>query len=269
MKKHRPFLKWAGNKYRCLDYILPKLPAGKRLIEPFSGSGALFLNTNYPEYLLAEKNPDLINLYKQIQKGKMHFIEQCAQFFSDDTNSSDVYYRNREKFNQSTDAHLRAVLFLYLNRHGYNGLCRYNKKGHWNVPFGSFEKPYFPHQELMHFQLKSQTANFIHSDFKATFNQAKHGDIIYCDPPYVPLSATASFTSYTGGYFTDKDQRELADLALTHSQQGITVIISNHDLAYTRRLYAQADIISFPVQRSISCKGDRRETVQELLAIYQ
>lgn len=269
MEKHRPFLKWAGNKYRCLAHILAELPPGERLVEPFLGSGALFLNTHYPSYLLAEKNHDLISLYENIQQGSTEFINYCSHYFSEKTNQSAVYYENRVKFNQSEDERLRAALFLYLNRHGYNGLCRYNKKGQWNVPFGSYEKPYFPFQELMYFHLKSLYAKFIHADFRTTFEQTRPGDVVYCDPPYVPLSATASFTSYTASCFTKEDQESLAELALTHSRRGITVLISNHDTAFTRQIYAQARIVSFPVQRSISCKGSKRGTVQELLAIYK
>ena len=88
MEKHRPFLKWAGNKYRCLAHILAELPPGERLVEPFMGSGALFLNTHYPSYLLAEKNHDLISLYENIQQGSTEFIDYCSHYFSEKTNQS-------------------------------------------------------------------------------------------------------------------------------------------------------------------------------------
>lgn len=269
MLKVRPFLKWAGGKYRCLDQVLSSLPRGNRLIEPFTGSGVVFLNTHYPNYLLAEGNADLVNLYHCLQQEGLSFIASCEEYFSSDTNQEKTYYELRKKFNESTDQRERSLIFLYLNRHGYNGLCRYNHGGGYNVPFGRYKKPYFPRNELQAFHLKAQTTEIIESDFQATFLRAKAGDVIYCDPPYAPLSKTSNFSSYTSKAFGEKEQIILATLAKKAVNLGATVIISNHDTAFTRHHYKGSRIHSFPVKRSISCNTESRVDVRELIAIFR
>ena len=160
-------------------------------------------------------------------------------------------------------------MFLYLNRHGYNGLCRYNQKGIYNVPFGRYKKPYFPHAEMLCFHQKSQNTTFLHGDFRHTFSKAKPGDLIYCDPPYAPLQQISNFSSYTNKKFGEQEQIDLAELAIHAVSRGITVVISNHDTAFTRHHYRFSEIKSFPVRRSISCNPENRIAVQELLAIFR
>jgi hypothetical protein len=140
----KPFLKWAGGKARIVDRIKAVLPAGERLVEPFVGSGALSLNAEYPAYKLADANRDLINCYQQLQTGGMGFIEACAAYFVPAYNQPDAYYVFRERFNSTANPVEKAAIFVYLNRHGYNGLCRYNGSGGFNVPFGRYTRPYFP-----------------------------------------------------------------------------------------------------------------------------
>ena|SRR3990167_10349074 len=272
MDKIRPFLKWAGNKYRCLDLILSALPQSNRLIEPFTGSGALFLNSSYPNYLLAEQNHDLISLYHYLKQEGQSFIDYCTPYFSGKHNNKVDFYQLRELFNQThqtNQTRLRAALFVYLNRHGYNGLCRYNHSGQFNVPFGRYKKPYFPFKEMQAFHHQCQHAEFLQADFRNTFTLAKTGDVIYCDPPYVPLSASAYFSAYTNKNFSETDQIALTQLAIESANRGIPVIISNHDTEFTRDQYRQARIISFSVKRLISCKAFERKNVQELIAIFK
>lgn len=265
----KPFLKWAGNKYRIADRIKAVLPEGKRLIEPFSGAAALFLNTQYPRYLIGDSNPDLINLYQQLKSEKEDFIKYAEGFFKEKNNQSEVYYDFRQQFNHTTNPRLKSALFLYLNKHGYNGLCRYNQSGGYNVPFGQYKRPYFPRDEMLFFIKKAQKARFIVSDFILTMDQAKTGDIVYCDPPYVPLSKTAAFTQYAQQGFTPDHQILLANKAQELQERGITVIISNHDTPFTREIYSQAQHYYFEVRRNISCDGAMRNTAPEILAIFK
>ena len=265
----RPFLKWAGNKYRIIDRVRDALPDGKRLIEPFAGSAAVFLNTDYEHYLINDNNPDLIHLYNILKKDGAAFIKKCRYYFTPRFNDEEQYYKLRKKFNEATDTYKRAVLFVYLNRHGYNGLCRYNLKGGYNVPFGRYKAPYFPENEMLVFHEKAQNANFVLSSFEQVIQSAKTGDVIYCDPPYVPLSASANFTSYSTGGFNMEKQQQLADLATEASIKGIPMLISNHNTSFTRKAYNQANKISkFHVQRFISCNGKKRGTAGELLALF-
>ena len=265
----RPFLKWAGNKYRVLPQIHAMLPAGQRLIEPFAGSGAVFLNTEFERYLLADSNADLITLFQTVQTHGESFITDCARLFVSRTNQEDYYYRRREEFNRTTDAYRKALLFIYLNRHGYNGLCRYNAQGGFNVPFGRYKRPYFPATELLAFHIKAARAEFMHMDFDQVMQAAQPGDVVYCDPPYVPLSRSANFTAYSAGGFNLPQQQRLADLAEQARQRGIPVLISNHNTTFTRQAYRRAnDIKRFAVRRFISCNGSKRQNAGELLALF-
>jgi DNA adenine methylase len=267
----RPFLKWAGNKFRIVDRVKKKLPEGKRLVEPFTGSGALFLNTEYDEYLLCDANRDLIELYTILQDEGDAFIEEARRYFDDRYNNEESFYELREEFNTARKHEKRAVLFLYLNRHGYNGLCRYNAKGRFNVPFGRYKRPYFPEKEMRAFHHKAQRAVFKHSSFEQTMAETRQGDVIYCDPPYVPLSASANFTSYSAGGFSLEQQQQLANLAQENARRGVPVLISNHSTELTRRIYKEAGAKcgrAFSVQRFISCNGKQRNMASELLALF-
>ena len=264
----RPFLKWAGGKYRLLERINKALPDGDRLIEPFIGSGSVFLNAEYESYLLADINQDLINLYNQLKRSPKSFINYCADWFKDSENDKTAYYHWRDAFNSSTDPKERSALFVYINRHGYNGLCRYNSKGLINVPFGKYKKPYFPSDEMYQFAEHAKKARFVCADYNKVMGRAQKGDVVYCDPPYVPLTDSANFTSYSQQTFGLDDQRQLAVKARQLAAKGIPVVISNHLNGFTKELYQHASIESFAVRRFISCKGDKRDNVQELLASY-
>lgn len=268
--KHRAFLKWAGGKYKLIDELRACFPESKTLIEPFVGAGSVFLNTHFDSYVLNDINTDLIALYQHLRDMPDHYVKEAGQYFSDANNKADHFYGIRAEFNQETDSFRRSVLFLYLNRFGYNGLCRYNQSGGFNVPFGRYVKPYFPEKELYFFAEKAQKAIFSCLPFQDVMKKAKKGQLVYCDPPYAPISATANFTSYAKGGFGLKEQQELAALAEKVSdKKHLSVVISNHDTPLTRELYKQAEIKSLKVLRSISQKGGNRKKVSELLAIYK
>lgn len=264
----KPFLKWAGNKYRIIDRIRRLLPAGQRLLEPFTGSAAVFLNTDYDYYLLTDNNPDLINIYQHLKDEGPAFIRYCKRFFTARTNTSECYYTYRSEFNKTRNLRRKAALFLYLNRHGYNGLCRYNLKGGFNVPFGRYRKPYFPAEEMLAFHHKAQRAEFKLADFSLCMQEARQGDVIYCDPPYYPLSASANFTSYSAGGFTEQQQHQLAELARACRERNIPVLISNHNTKFTLAVYSDAQVARFKVRRYISCNGNKRDHAGELLALF-
>jgi DNA adenine methylase len=266
----RPFLKWAGNKYSIITRVTDVLPRkADRLIEPFAGSGAVFLNTDYPDYLLADANPDLINLFQTIQSEGNIFIDFCEPFFETQNNHRDRFYEYRHLFNTTQDIRLKSVLFLYLNRYGYNGLCRYNSKGQFNVPFGRYKKPYFPRKEMQFFHQKSAGMQFKCADFVAVMQSAEAGDVVYCDPPYVPLSTTAYFTSYHQRQFGWDQQCALAAQAQSAASRGVTVIISNHSTLAIKKLYSHATLKTFQVRRTISCKSSSRsKPAREVLAVF-
>ena len=267
--KCRAFLKWAGGKYNLVGPLAQHLPDANTLYEPFVGAGSVFLNTDYANYKLNDINADLIGLYRILQTNHLQFIQDARTLFNAQTNQRETYLQLRQQFNLSTDNYERALLFLYLNRHGYNGLCRYNLSGKFNVPFGSYKKPYFPEAELHFFAEKAQRAEFSCTGYQDVMQRAQTGDVVYCDPPYVPLSKTASFTSYARQGFDLDDQAQLANLAEQAQRRGVSVVISNHDTTWTRKIYQQAELFSLQVGRSISQKGATRGKVAELFAVYQ
>ncbi|OLQ78817.1 DNA adenine methylase [Photobacterium proteolyticum] len=270
MKKHRAFLKWAGGKYSLVEDIERHLPPARKLVEPFVGAGSVFLNTDFEHYLLADINPDLINLYNTLKEKPETYINDVKSFFTPEYNQKSAYLEIREAFNKTDDPYLRSLYFLYMNRHGFNGLCRYNKKGGFNVPFGSYKKPYFPEDEMYFFAEKAKRATFVCEGYQQTFSRARKGCVIYCDPPYAPLSTTANFTSYAGNGFSLDDQAALADVAeKAATERDIPVLISNHDTTLTRRLYHGAELSVVKVKRTISRNGSGRNKVDELLALFK
>lgn len=268
MSKQRAFLKWPGGKYRVLDHIRSVLPEGNKLIEPFVGSGVVFMNTEYKSYLLNDINPDVIDLYQRLKQEGEHFINYARSFFVSRNNNEKKYYQLRARFNRLDRSLKRAALFLYLNRHGYNGLCRYNQSGIYNVPFGRYRKPYFPETEMFYFHEKAQRATFVCEDFEQTLMRARRKNVVYCDPPYIPLSQTACFTTYQKNGFGMQEQIRLSEMAKALSDRTIPVLISNHNTAFARQLYRKAKKNFFPVQRFISCATEKRDSVQELLALF-
>lgn len=280
----KPFLKWAGNKTQIIGRLrqeFSKLEVAHgpyaRLIEPFLGSGAVFLGTDFKSAILADLNDDLINLFTMIQSAGPGFVKEVEELFVPENNDRAVFNAFRTEFNSlqtvtAQDKRRKAALFIYLNRHCFNGLCRYNGSGGFNVPFGKYKKPLFPEASMVAFGTKIQGMNLLTQGFEVTMADASigRGDLVYCDPPYVPLSLTSSFSDYAKEGFGLAKQKELAQWAETLQLQGATVVVSNHDTPLSRELYVNASRIeSFNVQRFISGKGDGRKSAPELLAIYE
>ncbi len=264
-----PFLKWAGGKRKLVDVIAKSLASGDRLVEPFVGSGAVFMGTNYKKYLLCDTNADLIGLFNNLKNTTEKLLAETEILFSGKYKTEEAFYELRERFNTLEAEDIKkSALFVYLNKHAFNGLCRYNNKGYFNVPFGKYTNPNLPIKEMLLFAKKAQIAEFKCLDFKETFKLVKKGDVVYADPPYVPISATSSFTTYAKENFKLEAQKALAEEANKAKANGIRVVISNSDLSITREMYKNAEIESIDVMRSISSKGSTRGKVKELIAVF-
>lgn len=265
----RPFLKWAGGKYSLLPELDRLIPAGKRLIEPFVGGGSVFLNSDKHEYfLLADINADLINLYQMLAVVPDSVIGEAIKAFWH-LNDVENYTVIREAFNaQKLNAPERAAAFLYLNRHCFNGLMRYNLDGFFNVGWGKYKAPYFPEEEIRAFRLKSHACVFMTAGFERTLRLAGDGDVVYCDPPYEPMPGTAGFTSYASGGFSWDSQVALAESCVAAHQRGAKVFISNSTAPRVIELYEQHGFTLHRVnaRRSISSKGSTRETANDIVA---
>ncbi|EGL1837362.1 Dam family site-specific DNA-(adenine-N6)-methyltransferase [Salmonella enterica] len=265
----RPFLKWAGGKYSLLPELDRLIPAGKRLIEPFVGGGSVFLNSDKHErFLLADINADLINLYQMLSVVPDSVIAEAMKAFRH-LNDVENYTVIREAFNaQKLNATERAAALLYLNRHCFNGLMRYNLDGFFNVGWGKYKAPYFPEEEIMAFRKKSRACVFMTAGFERTLRLAGDGDVVYCDPPYEPMPGTAGFTSYASGGFSWDSQVALAESCVAAHQRGAKVFISNSTAPRVIELYEQHGFTLHRVnaRRSISSKGSTRETANDIVA---
>lgn len=265
----KPFLKWAGNKNRVKQHIVPRLPKGGRLVEPFAGSCAISLASNFESYLIADANADLIDMYQFIKLDSEAFIREAERLFDPTNNNADTFYKLRTEFNGSATSVRKSAIFIYLNRHCFNGLCRYNASGGFNVPFGKYSGPTCPSEDIARFADFARRCEFHHQSFEKTFAMTKSGDVIYCDPPYIPLSATSNFTSYAKEGFGPEMQQLLADLASKAASVGKPTLVSNHHTPWALEIYANAaHIEAFEVQRLISSKASTRGMAPELLAIY-
>ncbi|WP_140920179.1 Dam family site-specific DNA-(adenine-N6)-methyltransferase [Limnobaculum xujianqingii] len=268
---NRSILKWAGGKGSIINDVKKHLPPGKRLIEPFVGAGNVFINTDYDEYILNDINYDLINVYEQLYKQPDKFIVCLLEEFSGG-NNADVFGYARNSFNSldnTTDGNrfMRAVLFVYLNRHCFNGLCRYNQKGQFNVPFGKFKSVYFPQAELEMFATKLKKATLFNLDFEEIINMAGYGDVVYCDPPYIPASSTSDFTQYYTAGFTNHDQKRLRNALLRAVGRRASIVVSNSDTSLAQFLYHCFVVKRIKTHRSIGAASGSRKRVTELIAI--
>ena len=268
----KPFLKWAGGKFRILEEIKSKFPPyGNRYIEPFLGGGAVALNVNYQNMIVSDINEDLINVYISLRDLGEDFIQRCLEIFSSDLNDGKTYYDFRNEFNSSKDLIRKAILFLYLNKHCYNGLCRYNSKGGFNTPIGGLKKATCPIIEMRSSIPKLKKIKIITRGFEESLQDAKDGDIVYCDPPYLPINAQA-FVQYAESGFGENKQIELAKLSREAADRGAFVLVSNHDTEYARDLYEKqygAELSRINVRRSIGGENAKRGKVSELLAIFK
>ncbi len=274
-------LKWADGKARVMPQLLEHLPKADCLIEPFVGSGTVFMNTEYRRYVLCDSNRALINFFEMLTLHTEELIKSARMFFQDG-NFSEDYYACRDGFNFISKNCLIgagiarkvqwAAMFLYLNRHGYNGLYRVNLKGEFNVPFGKFAAPYFPEKEMRLFAEKANDTKtvFFHSDFRDSIHgvmRLPRDAVIYCDPPYIPTSNTSNFTAY-GKPFTLEDHRALAAaLMAVNRQNGTRAVISNSDTPETREIYSAFNLHTFSVRRSVSAKS--RDMAGEVIGVLR
>ncbi|MDK8024334.1 DNA adenine methylase, partial [Klebsiella michiganensis] len=260
-------IKWAGGKTRVMPQLLKHLPKADCLIEPFVGSGTVFMNTEYRRYVLCDSNRALINFFRVLTSNTERLIYTARGMFLGG-NNEEQYYKRRALFNsmqwsdtgKADTALLYAALFLYLNRHCFNGIYRVNQIGEHNVPFGKYAAPYFPADEMRSFAEKANDtkAVFIDGDFRHTIPdvlQLAYDAVIYCDPPYIPASKTANFTAY-GKPFTPDDHRDLvATLLDAHRQHSTRAVISNSDTPETREIYFPFRLHALSVRRSVSARS--------------
>lgn len=297
-----PLVKWVGGKSALLPELRKRLPAQFRsYYEPFAGGAALFfwlaaaLERDHavvagprptPTWaVLGDRNADLIATYACVRDQAdavytrlLHYADRHARTRSSKRYPAPAFfYQVRERWNRPMSADVgtsdvaridRASAFLYLNRTCWNGVWRVNRDGKFNVPAGRYKHPQIANAARIHACAQALAGAFIAcGPWHHTVADADYGDVVYFDPPYVPLTATANFTSYTQEGFGADDQVALAEAAHALVRKGVHVIVSNSDTPIVRKLYKGMKISKVQMARSISCKGDRRQPVGELLIV--
>lgn len=263
----KPLLKWSGGKQRLLSQLLPLLPAGGRLIEPFVGAGSVFLAANYDDYVINDANSDLVAMWVALKERPAEFSTRAASFFNEKHRSEAAYLRVRAEFNELVDRFERAVRLPYLNRFGFNGIFRVNRSGAFNTPYGKPVKvPSFPWDQAAAAATKLERCVVLSGGFALPLELAGPGDVVYCDPPYLDSEAGASFTAYTAEAFGREHHRRLAECARQAASRGAHVLISNHDTPEVRRLYEGWDMHAVEVRRSVAAEAASRTIAREIVA---
>ncbi len=268
----RPILKWAGGKSKLVPQILARLPESiDTYYEPFVGGAAVFFalasHQRFKRAVLSDANQELVDVYLGVQKKVTAVIKLLATY--EKRHCRDVYYETRELTPSRLDLAERAARLIYLNKTGYNGLYRVNQSGQFNVPMGRYTKPNICDEERLRAAARvlKKDVTIESADFERVRDEARPGDAVYFDPPYVPLSRTSSFTAYHSEAFGDEEHERLAKAFRVLSVKGIRAVLSNSNTPLTRRLYPSADYsVEHPlVARAINSKSSLRGEVKELL----
>jgi len=267
----QPFLKWAGGKRQLLPFIHKYLPRKyNNYFEPFVGAGALLFDLKPTSAFINDINEELINCYDVIRD----FSEELIADLIKHKNNSDYFYDLRKtdrgtSFSDLTNIQ-RASRIIYLNKTCFNGLFRVNSQGQFNAPFGSYKKPNIVNETVIRSvsrYLRKNNVTTSNVDFSVVVQQAGRGDFIYLDPPYDPISETASFTGYSLGQFNRNEQVRLRDCFNELTVRGCKVMLSNSSTKFVADLYADFNIIPVNANRNINSVGSSRQKVEELLIL--
>ncbi len=262
----KPILKWAGGKTQMLDSLLPKVPISYgRYIEPFIGGGAMFFALQPDQAIIADSNPELINMYRQVASNVDDVIAQLLKY----ENTPEMFYAVREQEWSALSSVEAAARTIFLNKTCFNGLYRVNKQGQFNVPFGNYKNPKICDEATLRAASKVlQKAEILCGDYILVLDHyAKPGDFIFLDPPYLPISENSDFKRYTKEQFYEGNHVELADMVKRLHERGCHIVLtnSNHPLVY--ELYSPFEIEVIQTKRHISCNGSTRKGEDVIVTI--
>ena len=253
----RPVLKWAGGKTQLLVELRASLPnAYGKYIEPFFGGGALFFDSRPDNSVIADINPELVNLYQQISENP----EAVINWLSSWENTYETFYAVRSLDRSSLAPAEAAARTIYLNRTCFNGLYRVNKKGHFNVPFGRYKNPTICNEKAIYAASQAlQGTDIVLGDYKTVLSEnAEKGDLVFLDPPYLPVSEYADFKRYTKEQFYEEDHRELASEVNRLHEIGCHVVLTNSNHPLVHELYEKFEITVHKTRRNISSNSNTR-----------
>jgi len=263
-----PVLKWAGGKRQLLDEILRRLPQKMATYyEPFVGGAAVFFalaeQKRFERAVLADRNKALVEVYQALKKD-VDAVIRALRKPPDAENSEQAYYRIRAEKPRTLAA--RAARIIYLNKTGYNGLYRVNSRGEFNVPFGRYAKPNICDEPRLRAAARAlQNVELMVADFAEVCALAGKGDVVYLDPPYLPVSRTASFASYHSEPFGLEEHQRLAQVFGSLAKRGVWTLLSNSDTKETREIFAEFKVEAVSAARPINSNAARRGKISEIL----
>ena len=268
----KPFVKWAGGKRQLVPTILANhLPKNYNLqtyYEPFIGGGALLFSLQPKKAVINDSNAELINCYKIIKNSLDELIEDLKNHKNNEYYYYDIRDWDREKNFKSKTEVQRASRIIFLNKTCYNGLFRVNSQGQFNVPFGKYKNPNILDIAVLkavNKYLNENQVTILNSDFQKAVKDAKRGDFIYFDPPYDPVSETASFTGYDVNGFNKQEQRRLKEVFDDLNSRGCHILLSNAYTEFIEDLYKDYLHTKISAIRAINCNGKKRGKVDEIL----
>lgn len=268
-----PFIKWVGGKRQLLPQLKAQLPKNyNRYFEPFIGGGALFLSEKPHNAVINDFNTELTNVWNVVKENadglslllKEHERNDSKEYYLD------IRSADRDGRIVNMTANERAARFIYMNKAGYNGLWRVNLKGQNNVPYGAHSKLNLINDNLFNVSqyLNENNIQILNGDYRKAVEEANTGDFVYFDPPYIPIDATSSFTSYTENGFGLVQQQQLRDTAIELSKKGVLVMLSNSDVPLIYDLYKEVDgffIQNVQATRMINSNGKKRGKIGEVI----
>ncbi len=261
--KAAPFLKWVGGKTSLLPELLKHVPSLlRRYHEPFVGGGALFFAVAPRRACLSDNNAELVHCYRQVRDDVYPVLDALARHVYDRTHFTTVRALDPMQLEPAE----RAARFIYLNKTCFNGLWRVNRAGRFNVPIGRYKNPRFHDPSSLILASRAlKGVEIEHAPFEDALAKAAPGDFVYLDPPYDPVSTTASFASYTASGFGWEDQKRLARACIVLNRRGVRFLLSNSATPRIKELYRGFEQRMVRAPRFINSKGDSRGHVDELL----
>ena len=262
----RPILKWVGGKTQMLGDLLPKVPNSYgRYIEPFFGGGAMFFALQPESAIIADSNPELINMYQEVANHADNVIQYLKQY----ENTSEMFYAVRSQEWTTLPKAEAAARTIFLNRTCYNGLYRVNKHGQFNVPYGKYKNPKICDEAGLRAASEAlKKADILCGDYLLVLeHHAQPGDFVFLDPPYLPVSEYADFKRYTKEQFYEEDHVELSKVIMALHERGCHVILTNSNHPLVHELYAPFNIDVIQTKRHISCNGSTRKGEDVIVTI--
>ncbi|HET2205707.1 modification methylase [Streptococcus pneumoniae] len=267
----QPFTKWTGGKRQLLPVIRELMPKTyNRYFEPFVGGGALFFDLAPKDAVINDFNAELINCYQQIKDNPQELIEilKVHQEYNSKEYYLDLRSADRDERIDMMSEVQRAARILYMLRVNFNGLYRVNSKNQFNVPYGRYKNPKIVDEELISaisVYLNNNQLEIKVGDFEKAIVDVRTGDFVYFDPPYIPLSETSAFTSYTHEGFSFADQVRLRDAFKRLSDTGAYVMLSNSSSVLVEELYKDFNIHYVEATRTNGAKSSSRGKISEII----